>query len=67
MLGALKKGDDVITSGGLLGKIFAVDDKVITLEVANNVKVRVLKSSVQGKVTVEPAKVEAAEIKKEEK
>lgn len=67
MLTALKKGDDVITSSGIIGKIFAVDEKVITLEVANGVKLRMLKSSVQGKVTVEPVKTDSTEPKKEEK
>jgi preprotein translocase subunit YajC len=68
MLSALKKGDDVITTGGIIGKIFAVDEKVITLEVSSNVKLRVLKSAVQGKVTVEPAKTaDSTEAKKEEK
>lgn len=66
MLTALKKGDDVITSGGMLGKIYSVDEKVVTLEIARDVKVRMLKSSVQGKVNVEPATVQA-EPKKEEK
>jgi preprotein translocase subunit YajC len=66
MLTALKKGDDVITSGGILGKIYSVDEKVVTLEIARDVKVRMLKSSVQGKVNVEPANVQA-EPKKEEK
>lgn len=67
MLGALKKGDDVVTSSGILGKVYAVDAKVITLEVSSGVKLRVLKSSVQGKVNVEPAKSEPSEAKKEEK
>ncbi len=68
LLSALKKGDDVITTGGILGKIYAVDEKVITLEIASGVKVRMLKGSVQGKVTVEPAKSpESTEAKKEEK
>lgn len=67
LLSSLKKGDDVITAGGLLGKITAVDDKVISLEIANGVKVRLLKSSVQGRVTIEPAKTDSAEPKKEEK
>lgn len=67
LLAGLKKGDDVITSSGILGKIFAVDEKVITLEVSSGVKLRVLKSFVQGKVTVEPAKTESTEAKKEEK
>ncbi len=69
MIAALKKGDDVITSSGILGKVFAVDEKVITVEIARDVKVRMLKSSVQGKVTVEPRteKSEGSEAKKEEK
>ena len=67
LMSALKKGDDVVTTGGVLGKVFAVTDKVITLEVASNVKLRVLKSSIQGKVNVTDEKSEAAEPKKEEK
>ncbi len=67
LLTGLKKGDDVITSSGILGKIFSVDEKVITLEVSSGVKLRVLKSFVQGKVNVEPAKTESTEAKKEEK
>ncbi|MDP3151675.1 MAG: preprotein translocase subunit YajC [Archangium sp.] len=69
MIAALKKGDDVITSSGILGKVFAVDEKVITVEIARDVKVRMLKTSVQGKVTVEPRteKSEGSEAKKEEK
>ena len=49
LLGSLKKGDDVVTQGGVLGRIHAVSDKLVTLEVASGVKVRVLKSSIQGK------------------
>jgi preprotein translocase subunit YajC len=67
LMSALKKGDDVVTSGGLLGKVFAVTDKVVTLEVASGVKMRVLKSSIQGKVNVTDEKSETAEPKKEEK
>ncbi|MFZ5471151.1 MAG: preprotein translocase subunit YajC [Myxococcota bacterium] len=60
MLSALKKGDDVVTQGGMLGTVHLVTDKIVTLEVANNVRVRILKSSIQGKVKVEeePAKKE---------
>ncbi len=67
LMAGLKKGDDVVTSSGLLGKIFAVDDKVISLEISNGVKVRMLKSSVQARVNIEPAKTDSAEPKKEEK
>ena len=41
MLANLKRNDDVITSGGLYGKVIAITDKVVTLEIAPNVRVRV--------------------------
>jgi preprotein translocase subunit YajC len=49
MLGRLERGDEVITSGGLLGKVTAISDNedIVTLQVADNVKVRVQKSSIQ--------------------
>ena len=40
LLANLKRNDDVITSGGLYGKIMALTDKVVTLEIAPNVRVR---------------------------
>ena len=43
---ALKKGDQVVTSGGLHGKITAVSDEVLTLEVADRVRVRIERSAV---------------------
>jgi preprotein translocase subunit YajC len=41
LLANLKRNDDVITSGGLYGKVMALTDKVVTLEIAPNVRVRV--------------------------
>jgi preprotein translocase subunit YajC len=41
MLANLKRNDEVITSGGLYGKVVAISDKVVTLEIAPNVRVRV--------------------------
>jgi preprotein translocase subunit YajC len=41
MLANLKRNDEVITAGGLYGKIVTLNDKVITLEIAPNVRVRV--------------------------
>ena len=41
MLANLKRNDEVITVGGLYGKVVALTDKVVTLEIAPNVKVRV--------------------------
>ena len=46
MLAELKKGDDVVTGGGIVGKVTGVSDKLITLEVSEKVRVRVIKSQV---------------------
>ncbi|GAC1337525.1 MAG: hypothetical protein NVS2B9_08140 [Myxococcales bacterium] len=47
-LTGLKKGDEVVTTGGLIGRIQTVAGDVLTLEVANNVRVRILKTQVTG-------------------
>lgn len=44
--GGLKKGDKVLTTGGIYGKINDVKDTSITLEIADNVIVRVDKTAV---------------------
>ncbi len=49
MLSALKKGDEVVTNGGVVGRIYAVTDKMLTLEIAKDVRIRVLKSAVQSR------------------
>ena len=41
MLGQLKKNDEVMTSGGIYGKVMALTDTVVTMEVAPNVRIRV--------------------------
>jgi preprotein translocase subunit YajC len=46
MLAALKRNDEVVTTGGIVGRIHEVGDKVITLEVAPNVRVRVERSHI---------------------
>lgn len=48
MLEALKKGDKVVTNGGLLGTVAAVTKEVVTLQVADNVRLRVLRAEVMG-------------------
>lgn len=45
----LKKGDMVVTSGGLHGRIVALDDQVVTLEVADRVRVRVSREHIAGR------------------
>lgn len=44
LLEAMKKGDNVITAGGVHGKVTAVDNEIVTLEVANNVNIKITKS-----------------------
>ena len=43
---SLKNGDEVVTSAGILGTIAGMSEKVVTLEVAKNVQIKVLKSQV---------------------
>ena len=49
MLQAIKKGDRVFTTGGLLGTVMGVADKFLTLEIAEKVRVRVLRANIAGK------------------
>jgi len=48
MVSELKRGDRVVTNGGLIGEIAAVEEKVVHLKLADNVKVRLLKTAVAG-------------------
>jgi len=47
MVSALQKGEEVVTTGGLLGKITKVGDNFITLEISRDVSIQVQKNSVQ--------------------
>ncbi len=42
---AVKKGDSVVTAGGLMGKVTKVEDEVVEIELAPNVKVRAVKAT----------------------
>ena len=41
MLAALKRNDEVVTSGGIVGRIVELSDKLVTLEIAQSVRIRV--------------------------
>jgi preprotein translocase subunit YajC len=47
MLQALQKGDEVVTSGGLVGKIAKIDENYVALEIADNVEIHVQRAAVQ--------------------
>ena len=65
MIGNLKKGDRIITSGGLYGTITGVEDNIITVEIAEKVRVKVSRGNVSGLAQtsqpVQPAKSKDAE------
>lgn len=46
-LNALKSGDEVVTAGGILGTVRAIDGQILTIEVSKGTKLRVLKSSIR--------------------
>lgn len=46
MLSAVKKGDKVVTSGGIHGKVTSVDEKTVCVEVDNNVTLKMEKTAV---------------------
>jgi len=46
MIGSLKKGDRVITSGGIYGTISSLDEINVTLEVAEQVKIKLVRGNI---------------------
>jgi preprotein translocase subunit YajC len=60
MLSNLKRGDGIVTQGGVLGKITGITDRTVTLEVAEKIRLRVLRSHIAGKQSemdsIEPEK-----------
>ena len=50
LLKALKKGDEVVTNGGIIGKISSVDESFAELEIASGVSVKVQKQGINQKM-----------------
>ena len=46
MIDALKRGDQILTSGGIVGKITKVDDAMLTVEIAKDVQVKIARGTV---------------------
>lgn len=53
LLKSIKRGDEVLTSTGIFGTVADIQEKVVSLEVARNVKIRVLRSAILRKVEAE--------------
>ena len=67
MLSDLKRGDRVVTGGGLVGKVDkVVNDREMVIDLGNGLKVTALKSTVQGKADdiMKPAANDASKYKK---
>ena len=46
MIDAIAKGDEVVTAGGVLGKVSKIGDSYVGLEVANGVEIQIQRSAV---------------------
>lgn len=47
----LEKGKDVVTGGGIIGKVSKIEGDIITLQLSQNVFIRVLKSAIDKNLT----------------
>lgn len=47
----LQKGDEVVTSSGILGRITKIEDQIITIEVGGKVYLRITRSSISKELT----------------
>jgi len=65
MLADLKKGDDVTTQGGLIGRITGIKDDEVTLQVQEGVRLRMLRSAITGprKPVEKPAESPKGDVK----
>jgi preprotein translocase subunit YajC len=58
MVAAIRRGDTVVTSGGIIGKVAKVDENELQVEIADGVKIKVVRSTVsevRGKGEAAPA------------
>jgi preprotein translocase subunit YajC len=55
MLAALQPGDEIITAGGVYGRLVTIDDDPVKLEIADGVVIRIAKAAVVGRKGEEKA------------
>jgi preprotein translocase subunit YajC len=63
MLKNLKKGDQVVTSGGVIGKISGLTATEVVLEIQEKVRMKLQRSAIQGKYQPSEAPAPAADAK----
>ena len=49
LLTSLKKDDEVVTAAGFFGRIVSIDDKLVVLEIADKVKIKILRDRIAGR------------------
>ena len=47
MIDALQKGDEIVTAGGVLGRVTKISDGYVSVEIASNVEIQVQRAAVQ--------------------
>jgi preprotein translocase subunit YajC len=58
MVAAIRRGDTIVTSGGIIGKVTKVEDEELQVEIADGVRIKLLRSTiseVRGKGEAVPA------------
>ena len=50
MLAAIKKGDQIVTRGGLVGRVSGLGDQFVVVELQEKVRVRVMRSHIENKI-----------------
>ena len=65
MVAAVERGDQVVTSGGLHGKVTGISDDVLTVEIAERVRVKVNRSAISNRTPIEKPAEKKAPQKKE--
>ena len=58
LITSLKVGDEVVTVGGIIGRIRSVADIFVTVEVATNTSIKVLKTAVTGQTKIQLKEIE---------
>jgi preprotein translocase subunit YajC len=51
MIGNLSENDEIVTAGGLYGRILRIDDDVLTVEIAPETTVRIARGAIAGVIT----------------
>lgn len=57
-LDSLQKGQEIMTAGGVYGKITGITEQIVTIEIADNTRIRVNRQFVSAPIEVTPAKQE---------